>query len=663
MWPTTVSLGTVVDTNADFYSPRTSLKGDLWRGYVYSERINPTPHSTPVGTTTAYPQQEQQSPQVYRFHNQHLNKPVIVKAMRKDQDYNNLLDEVAALERLSVWQWIGPIAPKVREHFRVDDSTNTVFTVVNFLGSDDAPFYGWIKLSELLNQPTSIWNGHQAKLRDLHSLQIALYSTIRRMHMVGVVHGDLKDDHILIHWRKLNTGEKKYDFHNIRLIDFGFSYVRYGLRKKRERTYTWKGGTPGFHNPIYWNKANRFGLSWQRLKALDYYSANATLFYALTGECFPASSATYASLADGREIIYQRTEYYEAVSEAQIDYTRKKSPRSYKFLKSFLEDLCSPTDFSSPIYTASMTGRLWTYISQNSFSIVVSLLISLLLYSGLSLLGISELAMTTWMLSGLGVIWFVVHPMIRKQVSGEKSKWAVGGWSAGILVLLFLLSNWFGRGAVLSSGMAIAAIGLFLGITALQTYRFQDELDSILTSRFQRLISTEFWLLFSSVIIPTPFSSLIPLLGGRFYPGGSWLVDGSMIVAIALSALLGWLMAIFRNTPFLYGWSVPQESIGVPILVSTIFIWIGLFFFSHRSQKRSPDHTRIWLPLLWLISCLLGWIYPFVLAIFNEKRIAFGNHDALVALVLVFLLAVIGWPLADIDVFPNEEELSENEQG
>jgi serine/threonine protein kinase len=595
--------------------------------------------------------------------------------MHKDQDYSVLLDEVAALDRLSWWRWLNPIAPTVWEYFRVDDQTGTVFSVVECFGSDSQRVTGWVKLSELLNLPTPLWKDTESKVHDLRKLQIALYSAVRRMHMVGVVHGDLKDEHILIRRRK---GEK-YDFSNIRLIDFGFSYVEYDLsrkkhaqsdtymeydldRKKHIQSNTWKGGTPGFYNPIYWNKANRYGLTRQRLHALDYYSANTILFYALTGECFPASSATYSSLADGRGVIYKPLadgrkpiEYYKAVDEALTDYM-KKSPLSSVFLKSFLADLCRPNDFSSPVYTAGVLNRLRVYINRNTFSVVASLLLSLLLFLGLELLSLNAPAITVSVASGLGVIWLILHPLIRAQVFGEISTLAIGGWTAGILLASFFFSVWFGGGAILSSGVAVMVAGLFVGLTTWKTYRFQDEIDDRQIPRSQRLISTGLWLLLAPVVAPLSAFPLIPLLAGRFYSGSDWRINGIMIGAVALSALFGWLTAIFRQTPFLYGWSVPQETLSIPTLMATAFIWIGLFFAVQRSQKWMQDHTSIWSPLLWLMSGLFGWGYPFLLALLSDQRMAFGNYQVLSAFLGVFVCIIVCWPMADAEILTDEEE-------
>lgn len=244
-----------------------------------------TPRHTP---TTLALRLSRTRPQVYKAIEEPSNKRVAIKAVHHTE--RSLLENewvaLRKLNSLSFWfPWL-KIAPSLREglrFFKKKDSIDGIwFIAYEWLDTDG----NWEQLSKIIaehplkDMPDAAV--HMKKMRDT----LVFYTHI--MHLLGISHGDNKDEHIFIYKK-----DGSYFFDNIRIIDFGTCYLHSGE--------DWKGGSLGFSRPRFWNESYRSRLSMRELRGLDWYGVYATLYYAYTGECFPTASPAYSKLSGDLE--------------------------------------------------------------------------------------------------------------------------------------------------------------------------------------------------------------------------------------------------------------------------------------------------------------------------------------------------------------------------
>jgi serine/threonine protein kinase len=283
------------------------LKGGLGKWYKRIRRVPTSSRQTPYTPSIFYPHTWRSRTEVWKAESSRTNfqkpgifraflkigsKPVAIKSLKHTQVNLPLKNEAEALNRLQWVNWMPPfhIAPKLYEYLKFDQASRCWFIAFEWFEIEQSgEGLKWEKLEDILKKgplPTG----------DLLELQHSLYRAIRIMHSLGVVHGDLKDEHVLVKVVDPVQDRKEYDFSQIRLIDFGLSYL-HGPAE-------WLGASLGFCSPYFWNPANR-SLD-MNFSCLDWYGADALLYYALTGECFPIASPAYYELTSSREDHFQQ---------------------------------------------------------------------------------------------------------------------------------------------------------------------------------------------------------------------------------------------------------------------------------------------------------------------------------------------------------------------
>lgn len=258
----------------------THLDGDrgryVRRGGSKKRSAESTPGYTPTTSTSHLPRPR---PKLYEAAvNGHENQLVAIKTV-EESGQDCLLREFQALSALSDVNYV----PKVRE-FNYDRSL--AFIALDYLGDE------WVSLDKDIQKHKPFRERFVGE-DGFHKLYKSLEKALSKIHHKGVVHGDLKSNHVFI--RRKNeiallenhdSDEYELDYNDIKIIDFGASYMI-------GETSKWHGGSIGFSNPYHWNPNHRDGLQFSELRAIDWYSMNAILFHAYTGECFPIASPAY----------------------------------------------------------------------------------------------------------------------------------------------------------------------------------------------------------------------------------------------------------------------------------------------------------------------------------------------------------------------------------
>jgi hypothetical protein len=270
-------------------NPDTPLQGRK-NAYEVKRWINnpddstPTPGYTP---TTLMPRLSESKPQIYEAIDRVTRERVTIKAVH-EADYTRLLNEVVALKRTRRLPL--PIGPRLIEGPLSVKLHNTTIVCVVYEWLDDKQ---WFSLREYIHDHGVLQE------TELKMLRKSMQKMVRRLHGLGIIHGDLKDEHVMLH---RNERSRAVEFNQIRLIDFGHSYISpRRLERHNPGAYqAWMGGSIGFSNPYFWKHSNRFALSRKELESIDSYGVNTILFYAATKECFPAASPAYRLITDWR---------------------------------------------------------------------------------------------------------------------------------------------------------------------------------------------------------------------------------------------------------------------------------------------------------------------------------------------------------------------------
>lgn len=259
---------------------------------IDSDEISSSPSIKPH---TLSPRLRRERPSLYKGETLNGKRSVAIKAVGST-GRQSLMDEWRALNRLNIYHQLifsRPISPRVYENIS-DLENSSSFFVFEWLDGEK-----WINLASIIrqNSPLIYWNDNCSITKRLST---ALISSAKKMHRLKVCHGDLKDEHVFVH--KRNDG---YDFSDIRIIDFGTSYLR--------QLEDWKGGSIGFTPPNFWDPSRRVGLQRKRLELLDWYGVFAVLYYAYTGETFPTASPAFRELSENSLKNFSR-EFYDALN-------------------------------------------------------------------------------------------------------------------------------------------------------------------------------------------------------------------------------------------------------------------------------------------------------------------------------------------------------------
>lgn len=302
------------------------LDGDrgryIRRGEARKKSAETTPGYTPTTSTSHLPRPR---PSLYEAAvNGHSNQLVAVKIV-EEGNQDCLLREYQALNELTSLSSV----PRVRE-FNYDQSF--AFIALEYLGND------WISLDKDIQRNGPFKERPNGGV-EFTLIRMTLEAEIGKIHRRGVVHGDLKTNHVFIKkvFQLHDTKADDYllDYTEIKIIDFGASYLL-------GETSKWRGGSIGFSSPFHWNKEHREGLQFAELKAIDWYSANAILYHIYTGECFPVASPAFRLFIDRGEH-KDVNEYYH-----QLEYSLHAKFGGEEILDDIIKTLCNPKDFVYP---------------------------------------------------------------------------------------------------------------------------------------------------------------------------------------------------------------------------------------------------------------------------------------------------------------------------
>lgn len=291
------------------------------RGGPKKRSAESTPGYTPTTNSSHLPRPH---PDLYEAAvNGHGNQLVALKTVGEN-DQDCLLREFQALNKLTGLDCV----PKIRE-FNYDHGL--AFIAFEFLGEE------WVSLDKDI-QTSGSFKERLHGDEQFFILRNSLEKAIVKLHGKGVVHGDLKSNHIFIkkkYEQNLEDSESALDYSIVKIVDFGASYLI-------GETSKWRGGSIGFSNPYHWNHEHRDGLQFSELQAIDWYSTYAILFHVYTGECFPVASPAFRLFINPK-IQPEVKEYYR-----QLETGLHAKLGGEEILVDIVSYLCNPSDFEYP---------------------------------------------------------------------------------------------------------------------------------------------------------------------------------------------------------------------------------------------------------------------------------------------------------------------------
>jgi len=531
-----------------------------WVNNHEERQYSSTPGYTP---TTISPRLIRSRPQVYKanaiLRNKSLKgfKLVAIKVVELS-NLDKLKIEYNALKKLS--RSLKPIAPKIIDKISFLPEKKLAFFVYEWFDEEE-----WMTLAQILEQDMPLYKNdilHQNIA--FQSLSKTLNSVIERTHKLGVIHGDLKPEHVLV--RKKN---KKLDFRDVRLIDFGLSYTKHLSH--------WRGGTNGFSNPYYWNEYQQELYSWYDLKSVDFFGIRAMLYYVYTGEVYPATTPAFRYLSTPRKS-NQMANLYKQLNESILSRFYSADPPK-EFLD-VLDRLGQPDEFFETKTNKSSINKLFNFPSENYFLIFWLLSLFLMTLKSqdnvINAIGIILIGIATY----IGIIMIKSSNIISK--------------AARILFPLFaggLIVSWM---PMLSPiGWVVMLWGTIASIL-LTIIRFLQPKKEALPLEIGSLVG---------IIIPffTTFSAtiFIPLTLGILLKNKESL---TRIGLVFFSAIWTWYYFHFLISPADHITSVRSENI-LSFFIQ-ILIWIGIAEIASRVLN-SKEFTSVKIFGLSLLGFLL----------------------------------------------------------
>jgi serine/threonine protein kinase len=327
--------------------PGSYLRGKFGRRYQIERQVNILNSTPDYSPTTVSPRLPRPRPVVYKAKNKSGSKHFAIKLVA-EQDRQHLANEILALKRA----WFVPSVPTIIENLTNDSKYNVWFFAYQWFDDRD-----WVPLNRIITQqPLSRFTEEKAYMY-MVQLQNALKAHLWILHTLGLYHGDLKSEHILV---RKNSAKKQdqlldidfgsLDFRKIRIIDFGFAYLRPHVFSKVRRIFPnrWQGGSVGYSNPYFWHKEHTHSIDLRSLPAIDHYGMNAILYYAFSGECFPMASPAYRSLSQpgsGGKVAAFCKSYNESIGKRVHDLHQGGHHKLGKLMKRIIMNLCAPDNF------------------------------------------------------------------------------------------------------------------------------------------------------------------------------------------------------------------------------------------------------------------------------------------------------------------------------
>lgn len=549
------------------------------RGGPKKRSAESTPGYTPTTNSSHLPRPH---PDLFEAAvNGHEKQLVALKTVElNDQDC--LLREFQALSKLSGLDCV----PKVRE-FNYDQGQ--AFIALEYLGEE------WVSLDKDI-QSFGPFKDRLNGEEQFRLFRNSLENTISKFHNKGVVHGDLKSNHIFIKKKrnlKLEDGESALDYSSIKIIDFGASYL-YGETSK------WRGGSIGFSNPYHWNHEHRDGLQFSELQAIDWYSLYAIFFHVYMGECFPVASPAFRLFINPR-LQPDVNEYYK-----QLETSLHSKLGGEETLVDVIRCLCNPKDFEYPnrFKNNSVFANLNLDFRPN-FSIFMMFLL---------FIGQIAHASDTVLESMLGAILFLFFFIV---------------FGSNSFILQNRENNKVAKNHMTWLLTIIVAIGVIF-LNGLNLFSEANLFPLILISTFIALSVV----IFSSPILPNPLDSKIAglLLGGVLSPLS---IPHTLLIVFSVgSGIIFGIKIVHRNLARVYTYAF--------IFFVAINSWAvlevrGVHFFSFGSKVPFLVDESLFL-LNTLIWCLLGELSIRATYQFKKNR---GIEAFIWKLIILFLAALL----------------------
>jgi len=531
--------------------------------------------STPGYTPTSLsPRLVRSRPQLYRAVNQKTGKTVAVKAI--DLIYQQyLLNEARSLNVLHKY------SPRLIERLRVHDR-KIAYIVYEWFDEDE-----WVSLkTEIEDDLKGSLNGREKCKLLYESLRKSLQRSLNYIHSKGVIHGDLKPEHILVH-RK--SPQHTSEFDQIKLIDFGLSYL--------EKTEKWRGGSLGFTNPYFWESGNRRILDRRQLLAIDRYGVNALMYYAYTGAHFPAASPAYRYLINTQDPNTKR--YYSSLSNLIFNENPlDDSPQDFPHV---VERLCQPDNFSDSVVKPSPVRNVNRFLEANSWMAAFSFLLA-----GCALASPLDINLRIF-LTAVSLLSLIVlglknldPPTKRPWIKNERP-----------LLLRRTLKNAYDLIAILVLHYLDVAYYTSSGLTMTMLVG----LGSVFIPFIPNLSNMQWAFItlaaFGPLVLPGFISFTLPLLLGWI----SGKMGQKMLWAAPLAAALSWLINLVNGNEVLadYRMELADSTTLITFLLLTL-IWTGMAFFSQKSQVTLAKLSRMG----WIFLAHLSYLFLIVIMLYLQ---------------------------------------------
>jgi len=596
------------------------IPGGLGRQFQVSQmvsRTNDNP-STPPGSTTTYSRLNRVKPDVYEVtdtHKQRGGDTFMLKAVCYEGGIMTLVNEAKILSRMS---WVWPrIAPRLIT--QVHTFKDVYYFVYEKFSSND-----WESLDKIIRSHGPITNPDE-----MMQLQSAIYASVHWLHFHNVIHGDLKDEHILIRKIKRGTGCYTYDFGDIRFIDFGFGSLN--------RVGRWNGASIGFASAYFWNRSHRTLLSHKELLAQDWYGAYASLYYAFTGECFPTTSPTYSALGSPNTND-NVSEYYNELVESLNTHHRSETQR-HAILSALIRRLAQPDSLGDPSWAETVFTYLGREIVQHRLLMVIGFMAAGMcgvFFSGWAGTVLALLVLVLFIYSRKS--WKLLaetHDEIKTRPKIKSQGYLAGALLVVVAVIISVVSA-FNNGF----GIVLGIISLMGLVGLLTVYLLGGYPDALILCL----------LTFVSPVLPPFLYPLIPLLCGWFvrFSGASL---GVIVLGLVLNAFLTQLLCLGRMSPVFATWSVSINSIWQVGAILTGVIWLLIFLAASRSRQVKNIRGRE----KWVIAAGLGAAgLPYLAALLLKLPVNIN----LISIVQTLFVLLIAWVLGLAVVMEPEETMN-----
>jgi len=408
------------------------------------------------------------------------------------------------------------------------------------------------------------------------------------------------------------------------LIDFGFCYITplFASRNRVTSPNRWQGGSLGFSNPYFWKTANIHDLSRRKLHNIDWYSVQAILYYAFTGECFPIASPAYRIISQPKNSERSRS-FCNAVRDTMhnraIGWFGDTEQNGRKINK-IVDRLSNPDEFgeNKKGWWQDTTSLIAQYI--NNFPLLL-LLVLLVLGSAVSSsvdIGWRLLGMTLAVLGFTALVRIIPHNLGKTTIDHT---FTIPIIPAVIGLILF----YFGSNPdSLAAGFLIGMVVIFFTVILIgYVLKWGQELYAI------------FGLCLLGPLVIPPFAfSIIPICSGLLLKKRTHY---SFYVLPAISVLVAWFASIFKPQEFIQGWLIETADIPIYIFGLVVILWICIAYLASRIYTRDKAFVS------GSSACLLAITYPIFLALIIWLNLSMLNwiqllFSSIVVLVLGFLM-------------------------